>query len=588
MADVSLSATTVAPAEWQMTARRVLFAVLVLGTIAGCVWAGALTLAPGGLGTLDIALLVLFAITLPWSVLGFWNSLIGFVIMRFARSEAAAVVPGLARIRADDPLTASTAVLICIRNEAPERVLRNLEPMLAGFSEAGVGARFHIYILSDTSDAAVAAREDALFARIADAWRGKVALTYRRREINTGYKAGNIRDFCERWGAGHDFAITLDTDSVMSAAAAIRLARVMQASPRLGILQGLVIGMPATSAMARLFQFGMRLGMRSYTLGSAWWQGDCGPYWGHNAIIRLKPFIADCEMPLLPGGVHVLSHDQIEAVMMRRAGYEVRVLPEEDLGFEENPTTLNEFVRRDLRWCQGNLQYLQLISMPRLKFLSRCQLAIAIVMFLGSPAWVGLIALGTIGAALSPGAFADPAWGWPLFWFVLAMWQTPKLTTAIDVLLRSDLRRGFGGTARVIASLVCEFVFYTLLLPITWLSHTIVMGGLLVGYSVTWGAQARDDHTVSWSAAAKVFWPHTLCGLAIFVTLALFNPAALLVAVVVAGGLVVAIPMAVLTASPAFGRMLMRAGIGRLPEETAPPPILRALALPALAGRRNA
>ena len=190
---------------------------------------------------------------------------------------------------------------------------------------------------------------------------GRIPVTYRAAHVNTGFKAGNIWDFCERWGDQHEFAVTLDADSFMTAAAIMRMVRIMQADPKLGILQGLVVGMPSTSAFARIFQFGMRLGMRSYTIGSAWWQGDCGPYWGHNAVIRIAPFIAHCRIPELPeGGVlggHVLSHDQIEAVLMRRAGYDVRVLPEEDLGWEENPPTLIEFIRRDLRWCQGNMQY---------------------------------------------------------------------------------------------------------------------------------------------------------------------------------------------------------------------------------------
>ena len=183
----------------------------------------------------------------------------------------------------------------------------------------------------------------------------------------------------------------------------MRLVRIMQADPQLGILQSLVIGLPSTSAFARVFQFGMRLAMRSYTIGSAWWQGDCGPYWGHNAIIRLQPFMAHCELPMLTGRAlvkgHVLSHDQIEAVLMRRAGYEVRVLAEEGASFEQNPPTLIEFVGRDLRWCQGNMQYWHFLLLPGLKPVSRYQLVFALLMFLGSPAWIGLLVIGTLALA---------------------------------------------------------------------------------------------------------------------------------------------------------------------------------------------
>ncbi|MGA7806599.1 glucans biosynthesis glucosyltransferase MdoH, partial [Bradyrhizobium sp.] len=423
-----------------LAGRRMLFAVLFAATMAGSLALAALALSPGGFDPVDVALLVLFGVTLPWMVAGFWNAVIGFLIMRLSADPIAAVMPMVAEIRGDEPVTASTAILLCIRNELAERMIRNLEPMLAGLDAAGCAARFHLYLLSDTSDAQIAGNEEALFAALMSRWRGRVAITYRRRGVNTAYKAGNIREFCERWGALHDFAVTLDADSVMTADAILRLVRIMQANPNLGILQGLVVGLPSTSAFARMFQFGMRLGMRSYTIGSAWWQGDCGPYWGHNAALRLKPFIAHCELPILSRAGeeerHVLSHDQIEAVLMRAAGYDVRVLPQEDLGWEENPPTLIEFIRRDLRWCQGNMQYWRFLTLPGLKPVSRYQLVLAILMFIGSPAWIGLLVLGTLAAACAetPASFIRPDAGIALFVCVLVMWFSPKIASAIHVL----------------------------------------------------------------------------------------------------------------------------------------------------------
>ena len=282
-----------------MFVRRLLFVVLFAATMAGSLALAALALAPGGFDLIDATLLVLFAVTLPWMVAGFWNAVIGFLIMRFSADPTAAVMPTAAGIRGDEPVTASTAILLCIRNELPDRVIRNLEPMLAGLDAAGCGACFHLYVLSDTSNPEIASNEQMYFAALTSRWRERVAVTYRRRALNTGFKAGNIRDFCERWGSRHEFAVTLDADSFMTASAVLRLVRIMQADPGLGILQGLVVGLPSTSAFARVFQFGMRLGMRSYTIGSAWWQGDCGPYWGHNAVLRLAPFIAHCALPVL-------------------------------------------------------------------------------------------------------------------------------------------------------------------------------------------------------------------------------------------------------------------------------------------------
>jgi len=280
-----------------LTGRRILYAALVILTIAGLLALTAFALSPDGFDTFDLLILVLFAATLPWSVIGFWHATIGFLIMRFARDPIAAVLPAARKVSGKEPITASTAILLCIRNEVPERVIRNLEPMVADLVAAGVGERFHVYVLSDTDQAAIAAQEDESFRALAQRWDGRLAVTYRRRAGNAGFKAGNVRDFCDRWGDRHDLAVTLDADSFMPAAAILRLVRIMQADAAIGILQGLVVGLPSTSAFARIFQFGMRLGMRSWTIGSAWWQGDCGPYWGHNAAVRLKPFIAHCRLP---------------------------------------------------------------------------------------------------------------------------------------------------------------------------------------------------------------------------------------------------------------------------------------------------
>jgi membrane glycosyltransferase len=300
--------------ERRIAARRALFAALVTLTIAALLALTGYALSAGGFGPTDAVLLLLFGLTMPWSVIGFWNAAIGFVIMRFARDPVAAVLPAVVRVRGDEPIKASTAITIFVRNEPPDRVIRNLDAMMREIEAAGAAASFHLYILSDTSQSEIATLEETGFAALTEQWRGRVPVTYRRRTVNTGFKAGNFWDFCQRWGGQHEFAVTLDTDSFMTAAAILRLVRIIQADARLGILQGLVVGLPSTSAFARIFQFGMRLGMRSWTIGSAWWQADCGPYWGHNAAIRLKPFIEHCQLPVLPGdgvlGGHVLTRSK--------------------------------------------------------------------------------------------------------------------------------------------------------------------------------------------------------------------------------------------------------------------------------------
>lgn len=562
--------------------RRLVFLALVTFSIGALLGLAALTLSVGSFTASDIVLLFLFSLTTPWLAVGFWNSVIGLAIMLGAREASEVLIPEAACSDQPPTIAASTAILMCVRNEAPGRVVRNLDIMMADLEAAGCAHRFHVYILSDTNQPDVALTEQAAFEALSLKWQGRLPVTYRRRESNAGFKAGNIRDFLERWGDDHELMVTLDADSFMTGAGVLRLVEIMQRRPQLGILQSLVIGMPTTSAFARLFQFGMRLGLRSWTIGSAWWQADCGPYWGHNAILRVAPFKQHCELQPLPGkGIlrgHILSHDQLEAALMRRAGYEVRVLPEEDLGWEENPPTLLEFLRRDQRWLQGTLQYVFFIGLPGLRFVSRIQLLFAMLMFTGSPAWVGLWLLGVGVLAASPaiGSVVDARYGWALLALVLTMWFAPKLVTVVDVLARPALRRGFGGPLKFAASVAAETVFWLMLSPIMWVCHTLFFIGLPFGRVIGWAAQARDQHAVSWSMALARLWPQSLVGGAALAVLALSHPAALPLAFAFfAGGPLLAVPLCVVTSWPKVGLAFQRLGIGRLPEETDLPAALR-------------
>lgn len=535
-----------------------------------------------------VAILILFAFTLPWMVIGFWNATIGFIICRFVREPLALVVPDALHADSSAPITLSTALLLCIRNETPERLERNIEVMLAGLKGPEIAPHIHLYVLSDTDNQQIGEQEQACFDAMQFRWTQSIAITYRRRTDNKGYKAGNIADFCERWGSRHDIAITLDADSFMTGTAIKRLIRIMQATPTLGILQGLVVGLPSTSGFTRLFQYGMRLGMRSYTMGSAWWQSDCGPYWGHNAAIRLAPFIAHCELPSLPGpnGTtrHILSHDQIEAVLMRKAGFDVRVIPQEDESWEENPPTLVEYIRRDLRWCEGNLQYVHLLRLPGLLFMSRYQLCVAIFMFLGSPAWIALLTLGIVSACFSadPSQIMQGSYGVVLMIATLLMWYLPKIAGAADVISRASERKRFGGGWRFVTGFTLEMIFSILMTPITWLNHTMFMTGLVFGRKAGWGAQARDDHSIPLSTAIKQFWPHTVLGLAGVFGLLVSHPQLLPYSFFALGGLVLSIPIAVLTSLPIFGATLIRHRLLSLPEEIDPPEALKSLHLRAL------
>lgn len=573
-----------------LTRRRALYASLLAVTVVAVLWLAMVAVPPRSFGA--ISFLVLFTITLPWQVVGFWNAVIGFLIMRFSSDPAVTVNPLVATIRGDEPVTSPTAILMCIRNESPEQVVRNLQPMMEDLVHAQVAHLFHVYLLSDSSDPAIIEEENSRFEAFTSRWTGIIPVTYRRRAINTAFKAGNIRDFCDRWGSNHAYAVTLDADSFIPAESVLRLVRLMQANPKLGILQMLILGLPSISPFARLFQFGMRQGMRSYTLGATWWQGDCGPYWGHNAIIRLEPFIAHCHLPTLAGdgplSGPVLSHDQVEAALMRRAGYEVRVLVQEGISFEENPPTIMEFTRRDLRWCQGNMQYWRLLTLPGLRPVSRFQLVFAILMYLGSPAWMAMTGIGVVLLALSDaptGAYVpiEVGAGTVLFAIMMVMAFAPKIASVIDVLLRPRMRRTYSGAIVFTLNVLAEAVFMALLAPIIALAHTIFLTRMIFFHrGLTWTSQLRESHAVPWSMAFKKFWPQMLAGCTIVAVVATKAPHDLGFALLGAMGLVIAVPFAVFTASPFLGTMFARFGIARIPEENETPAVVRPLNLPAI------
>jgi membrane glycosyltransferase len=561
--------------------RAFVAAVNVLTYSALAAWMASVAGA-GGWTLVDIALFACFLIAAPWTVLGFWNAVIGLWLLHGRKDGVAQVAPFAAAGASADPIRLRTAVLMTLRNEDPERAFRRLKTVKRSIEETGEGERFAYFILSDTSTLEVAAAEEVAFA----AWRAEILdperVVYRRRAANTGFKAGNLRDFCETYGRDFDLMLPLDADSLMCGQAIVRLVHIMQAYPKIGILQSLVVGAPAHSAFARIFQFGMRHGMRAYTMGSSWWIGDCGPFWGHNAVVRIAPFRDQCRLPVLPGGPplggHVLSHDQVEATLMRRAGYEVRVLPEEKGSWEDNPPTLFQFSARDLRWCQGNMQYLRLLDLPGLRFMSRFQLAWAVLMFVGVPAMTLMIALAPVkfldGEDLStfPAGLATG-----LYLTFLGMYLSPKLAGMADILLTKGGVARYGGAWRFLTSAAIEIVFSFLLGAVTTFRIAVFMIGLLFGKSVAWNGQARDAHGIAWRDAAEGLWGPFLFGCAVCGALALHSPAVLAWSLPLTLGYLVAIPFAVLTASQGFSEWLKRYALCGIPEEFDPPPEIRAL-----------
>lgn len=579
---IRITTPTGLQANAELSRRRRIVIVLNVVTWLVMMWVAAKVLGTGGWTAVDIILFLCFAAGTPWTVLGFWNALIGLWLLHFHKDPMAEVAPYAAA--GDEPvaLKIKTAILMTLRNEDPVRAILRLRTVKAGLDATGEGGTFSYFVLSDTNDTAVAAAEDQAIAT----WRAEDPdldrITYRRRTDNTGYKAGNVRDFCERWGKDYELMLPLDADSLMSGVAIVRLVRMMQTHPRIGILQSLVVGMPSSSAFARIFQFGMRHGMRSYTMGQAWWVGDCGPFWGHNAVVRIKPFFEECDLPILPGkpplGGHVLSHDQVEATFMRRAGYEVRVLPVENDSWEENPPTMLDFAKRDVRWCQGNMQYLKLLDTPGLYPMSRFQLVWAILMFVGIPAWTLMIALLPL-AAWEARTIANFPAGLAIGLYIafFTMYLMPKVAGLIDVVLTKGGIARYGGPVRFVTGAAIELVFSFLQGAVSTIRTSIFMIGLAFGKSVLWGGQSRDAYGISWRTAVESLWPQTVFGIIVCGLLLLVSPPVFWWSLPLTAGYLLAIPFAVVTASPSLGRWFKSLGLCGIPEDFSEPPEIKAV-----------
>ena len=388
--------------------RRVVLLGLIGGNVAMLLGLAWLTLAPGGPGALKIALAVCIVLNAPWLGLSAATGLVGAAIRLGAADPVAAVLPTLRGMEMGQAPLPRTAIAVCLRDEAVAPVAARLAGLLAGLAAAGQAEGFVACLLSDTTEPALAAEERRAAAALAARF-GAARVCYRRREENIGFKAGNVMSFLDAQAdaaaGGFELMLCLDADSDMSPAAVLRLVGIMRAEPRLAIVQATFAGHPAADLFARLLQVGHRQGLRVWATGQAWWQADQGPYWGHNAIVRIAPFRACCRLGLLPDGQSILSHDHIEAARLQAAGWAVRVLPDDTGSHEEQPPSLPEFIRRDVRWAAGNLQYRFLLRDRSLGRVGRLQMLQAILHYALTPFWFAMLPLSALLCA-SGGAAA--------------------------------------------------------------------------------------------------------------------------------------------------------------------------------------
>jgi membrane glycosyltransferase len=544
-----------------MILRRSVFVVLLLLCCAAPLALLWRALAFGGFTVWEGAIFALVAVITPWIGTLAASSFIGLAIL----SRGTDPLPTVWRGVPDTPVTARTALVLTVRNENLADSLAAQRALLDGLD----AEKFHLWVLSDTQDSALAAAEQTAFEEFRAADPHPSRMKYRRRADNAGYKAGNVMEFVRAQGAAYDFMLTLDADSVMAPRTVLRLARLMQAEPGLALVQTLIAARPSAAVFPRLFQFGMRHGMRAYATGIAWWQGPDGPYWGHNALLRLAAFRDHGAMPTLPNGARILSHDQVEAAMLRAAGWQVRLDPHEDGSWEANPPTMLEFLARDIRWMAGNLQYFALLRMPMFHAMGRVQLGLAILLFLMSPI-LFVVALLALANAFDPRGAVEPVAGVAATWLLALLYWSPKLLGVLEVALDARKLDRWGGGARLARGAALEFLFDLLLMPIRIVAHSFGMAAMLLGRKIGWAPQQRDAARVPWRDAVRALWWHTLIGLALMVGFALAGWGALLWVLPFVLGPVLAVPFCVLTTAPFLARCFVAAGTAAVPEEFRP------------------
>lgn len=465
---------------------------------------------------LDWVRTILLVLTGFWLV---WGGTIGLLGALSPRSRR---LPDLTRPEG------KTAILVPIYNEDPVETFARIAAMNRQIVAKGLGEHFHFAILSDTTSLEVAAEEASEFERLIVEPEAPGRIFYRRRERNVGRKAGNIEDFIARSGAAYDYAIILDADSLMEADTMLAMVRRMDTDPRLGLLQTVPVVIAARTLFGRMMAYSSAYFSRYFARGAALLQGEDGPYWGHNAIVRVRAFASCCGLPVLSGkppyGGHILSHDYVEAALLARGGWKVEVDPELAGSFEQGPENLIEYAKRDRRWCQGNLQHRRLIAAPGLKFWSRFTFVQGIMAYLASPLWLLLMAASLL-SSLIPDSGGD-RWGatpWIIGIGVLTTLLLPKFAIALRGAI--DGTNGAFGGWRIIPSVLSEIVISTIMAPVLLGFQSRAVFQILFGMDGGWPATERDAKAVPLKTAFSASWWIVLAALAALVFMAYAGPA---------------------------------------------------------------
>ncbi|MEA2625209.1 MAG: rane glycosyltransferase, partial [Candidatus Binatota bacterium] len=583
-------------ARVRVRVRRALFGTLVVLTTVLAGLAMADILRTNGMSNLEAAMLALFVILFVNVALSFWTSIFGFWV-RMRGGDHLALTRTLAGDHDPSPLPARTAIVMPVYNEDPGRVMAGLEATYRSLEATGFLRDFDFFVLSDTTDPDVWVEEELAFTRLRHAVSDPSRLFYRKRRENLERKAGNISDFCAEWGPKYRYMIVFDADSVMTGEALVKLVRLAERNPDVGIIQAPPVPVNRQTLFGRLQQFGVRAYGPIFLSGLNYWQAGEGNYWGHNAIIRIQPFVEHCKLPKLPGkeplGGSILSHDFVEAALMRRAGYRVFLADDLEGSYEESPPTLIDYAARDRRWCQGNLQHARLLGFPGLNRVNRLHLLMGVMAYVNSPIWMLLLLLATLEAfrhlfvgheyfAPQPSLF--PMWEisivWkaiPLYLVVMGMLFVPKILSFFVHLRQRGMIARFGGTLRFGISIVLEAFFSILLAPVMAVLQTRFVITTLLGKSIVWNSQERGDTMTPWGVAARRHGGTTLLGIAWGIATWSYVPELFWWLTPVTAGLVLAIPLSVLSSKVSLGRKAAELGLLLIPEEIDPPPVLRTL-----------
>ena len=536
----------------------------------------------GGVTVLEAILLVFFVPLLAWVAFSFMSALAGFFVLVSRKKVGPTVDRGIPCAER------RTAMLLPTYNEDPHDLMARLRAMHESVTAIGYHVHFDWFLLSDTTDPDVWVEEEAAFLALRSDCRGHVF--YRHRSDNTARKSGNLADWVRRFGAAYDYMIVLDADSLMTGETIVGLVRAMEAYPSAALIQTQPAIVNARSLFSRLQQFAGRVYGPMIAAGGAWWHGTESNYWGHNAIIRVGAFAEAAGLPELRGrkpfGGHILSHDFVEAALMRRAGWAIYFAPEAAGSFEEVPPSMLDFAVRDRRWCQGNLQHLAVLPARDLHWVSRVHLLTGIGSYITAPMWLIFLILGLLISLQA--SFIRPEYfpkgfalfpTWPQQDPILAAWVfaatiglliVPKLLAYLALIMRSEDRAAFGGPFRLFGGILLETFFAALIAPSMMIFQSTAVFEILLGRDAGWKVQRRGSGAI---APAEIYWKFaapTLCGLFIGLSaLAVSFPLFLWMSPVIAG-LLLAIPLGFLTS-----RRIRSNGLFATPEDLHPPQVVR-------------